>query len=76
MWILQSVLLRRENKTLKGGITETKYRRDWREGHPETVPPGDPSHIQTPNPDTFEALKKRLPTETCYNCVLRGSARA
>jgi hypothetical protein len=31
-----------------------------KEGHPETVPPGDPSQLQTPNPDTIADSKKYL----------------
>ena len=63
---------------LEGG---TKYRdkvwsRDWRKGHPETAPPGDPSHIQTPNPDTIVDAKKCLLTGAWYSCLLRGSASA
>jgi hypothetical protein len=30
----------------------------WKERHPETVPPGDPSHIQPPNPDTIAYARK------------------
>jgi hypothetical protein len=29
-------------------------------GHPETVPPGDPSDLQPPNPDTIANDKKYL----------------
>jgi hypothetical protein len=54
---------------------ETKYSREeiWRlnveqrlkeKGHLETTPPGDPSHIQTPNPDTIVDAKKYLLMET------------
>jgi hypothetical protein len=32
-------------------------------GHQETVPPGDPSHTQTPNTDTAVDAKKCLQTE-------------
>jgi hypothetical protein len=44
--------------------------------HPETVPHGDSSHMQTPNPDTTVDVKKCLPREACYSCLLRGSATA
>ena len=30
--------------------------------HPETAPPGDPSHIETPNPDNIAHAKKCLLT--------------
>jgi hypothetical protein len=43
-------ILRRGNKIHRGGDTETKCGTET--DHPETVPPGDPSHIQIPNPDT------------------------
>jgi hypothetical protein len=36
-----------------GGDTETKCRAEAeRKGHPETVPPGILSHMQSPSPDT------------------------
>ena len=41
-----------------------------------TAPPGDPSHIQTPNPDTIEDAKKCLMTGAWCSCLLRDSARA
>jgi hypothetical protein len=50
-----SVLLKRWNKILKGENIETKCRA-------ETVPPGDLSHIQTPNLDTIADAKKCLLT--------------
>ena len=37
-------------------------------------PPGDPSHIQTPNSDTIKDGKKCLMTGACYSCLLRSSA--
>ena len=58
-----------------GGSRETKSR-DWRKGHPETAPPGDPSHIQTPNPETIADAKKCLLKGACNTCLLRDSARA
>jgi hypothetical protein len=33
-----------------------------RKGHPETAPPGDPSHIQSPNPDAIVDAGKCLLT--------------
>ena len=46
-----------------------KYRnkvwiRDRRKVHPETAPPGDPSHIQSSNPDTIVDANKCLLTGT------------
>jgi hypothetical protein len=32
--------------------------RDWRKGHPETILPWDPSHVQPPNPDTIVDARK------------------
>jgi hypothetical protein len=47
---------------------------------PETVPPGNPSHIQTLNPDTIPrhycGCQCSLLTGTCYSCLLRGFSRA
>jgi hypothetical protein len=51
-----SVLLRRGNKILTEQI--------WRQSVEQTAPPGDPSHIQSPNPDTIEDDKK---------CLLKGA---
>ena len=33
-----------------------------KKGHPKTVPPGDPFHIQLPNPDTIVDANKCLQT--------------
>ena len=49
--------------------------RDWRKGHPDTAPPGDPSHIKSPNQDTFVDAKCLL-TGAWYICLLKGSASA
>ena len=40
---------------------------------PETAPPGDPYHIQPPNPDTIVDANTCLLTEACYSCLLKGS---
>jgi hypothetical protein len=32
----------------------------WRKGHPETAPPGYPSHIESPNPDAIMDAGKCL----------------
>jgi hypothetical protein len=44
--------------------------------HQETVPHGDPSHIQSPNADTIVDAKKCLLTGAWYSCLLGGSDRA
>jgi hypothetical protein len=46
---------------LSKGITRTKSRAET-EGNPETAPPGDPSYMQPPNPDTIADTKKCLLT--------------
>jgi hypothetical protein len=55
-----SYLLRRGNKLPMEGVTETKLGAEM--DHPETAPPGDPSHIQPPNPDTIAFASKILLT--------------
>jgi hypothetical protein len=59
-----SVLLRRGNKIPMGGNTEIKYgaESERRKDHPETAPPGDTSHIQSPNLDTMVDANKCLLT--------------
>jgi hypothetical protein len=47
-----------------------------KEVHPETAPPGNPSHLQPPNPNTIADAKKCLLTGDWYSCILRDSARA
>jgi hypothetical protein len=56
-----SVLLRSENKILTGGNMDTKCGAET-EGKaiPETVPPGDTFHIQSPKPDTIVDAGKCL----------------
>ena len=63
------VLLRRGNK-----YGNKVWSRDWSKGHSETAPPGDPFHIQLPNPDTIMDVNKCLLTGAWYSCLLRGSA--
>ena len=53
-----SYLLRRGNKLPMEGVTETTLGAEM--DHPETAPPGDPSHIQPPNPDTIAFASKML----------------
>jgi hypothetical protein len=47
-----------------------------KESYPETAPPEDPSHIQTPNPDIISDAKKCLLTRAWCSYLLRGSVRA
>jgi hypothetical protein len=37
---------------------------------------GNPSHMQTPSPDTIADTKKCLLTGTWYSSLLRGSAKS
>ena len=53
---------------------EKVWSRDWRKDHLETAPLGDPSHIQSPYPDTIVDDNKYLLTGAWYRCLLRGSA--
>jgi hypothetical protein len=69
-----SVLFGKGNKILTEG--DKVWSRDWRKGHPETAPLGDPSHKQPLNSDTIGDSKKCLLTRAWYSCLLRGSARA
>ena len=55
IWILQS-FLEEVNEIPMGRDKETKCRKD----HPWTAPPGDPSHIQSPNSDTVVDANKCL----------------
>ena len=57
-----SILLRRGNKIPMEGDTETKFRAEIEGKTIQTVPPGDPSHIQSPNPDTIVDTNKCLLT--------------
>ena len=53
-------LFRIVNKTPMEGVTETKFgaEKEERKDHPETAPPGDPSHNQPPNADTIAYASK------------------
>ena len=55
--VAASVLYRNVNKILTG-----VWSRDCKKGHPKTAPPGDPSHIQSPKPDTIADAKNHLLT--------------
>jgi hypothetical protein len=50
------------NNNLKRKYRDNEWSRDCRKGHPETFPPEDPSHMQTPNPDTIADATKCLLT--------------
>jgi hypothetical protein len=53
------------------------YLRDWRKERPSRdYPTRDPSHIQSPNPDTIADANKSFLTGAWYGCLLRGSASA
>jgi hypothetical protein len=58
-----SVLLRRGNKIPMGGVTKCGAETEGKV-HPENAPLGNPSHIQSPNPDTIVDANK---------CLLTGS---
>jgi hypothetical protein len=59
-----SVLFRRANKIFMGANMEIKCGAETEgKGYRETATPGDPSHIQSPNTDTFVDVKKCLLTE-------------
>jgi hypothetical protein len=60
---------------LPKGSAETKSGAETeRKAIQRLPPPKDPSHLQTPNPDTI--AKKHLLTRAWYGCPLRVSARA
>jgi hypothetical protein len=47
------------------------WRRDWWKGHPETAPPGDPSHMQLSNLDTIVEARKCLLKGAWYGFLLK-----
>jgi hypothetical protein len=59
-------------KAMQGQRVEQRLK----ERHSETIPPSDPLHLLTPNPDIIADAKKCLLTGTWYSCSLRGSASA
>ena len=69
-----SVLLRRKNKTgeeIQGQIEEQGLKKR----STETASPGEPPHIQPPNPSIIADAKKCLLTGTRHGRLLRGSPR-
>ena len=71
-----SILLRRRKNTQGRKYRCKVWSKDWKKGHPETAPPGDPSCIQSLNTDTIVDAKKCMLTRAWYSCPLRDSARA
>ena len=59
-----SFLLRMGNKIPMEGVTGTKFGAEkvGRKNHPETAPPGDPSHKQASKSDTIAYANKILLT--------------
>jgi hypothetical protein len=43
-----------------------------RKDHPETAPPGDPSHKQPPDPDTISYASMILLKGPCCSSLVRG----
>jgi hypothetical protein len=77
MWILRSFLEGEgEQNTHVRSYRDKVWSRDWRNDHPETAPPGDPSHKHPPKPDTILDANNSLLTGAWYSCLLRGSASA
>jgi hypothetical protein len=74
-WCILWTFLEGVTKTLGRSYKDKFQSREWSD-HPETAPPGDPSHIQLPNPDTIVDASKSLQTWAWYICLLRGSASA
>jgi hypothetical protein len=56
--------------------SSTHLSKNWRKGDPETDPPTDTSHIQTPNLDIISDANKCLLIGGLYSCLLRVSARS
>jgi hypothetical protein len=61
---------------VKRNYRDKEWSKDRRKGHPETAPPWDPSHLQTPKLDVIVDAKKYLLIGAWYSCPLRGCARA
>jgi hypothetical protein len=53
---------------------EKKMEQRLRKCHSEIIPPWDPSHLQTLNPNPIADAKKCLQIRTWYTCPLKGSA--
>jgi hypothetical protein len=59
-----SIRFRRGNKIAMEGVRGKVLNRDCRKSYRETTLSGDPSHIQSPDPDTIADAKKCLLTGT------------
>jgi hypothetical protein len=59
VWILLSIL-EGGNKAPMEGVTETQCGVETKDDHLVTDLPGDPSHLQSPNPDTVVDANKCL----------------
>jgi hypothetical protein len=58
-----SLLVRKgKQNTHRSKYRDKVWNSDRRKGHPETSPPGDPSYIQSPNPDTIVDAKQYMLT--------------
>jgi hypothetical protein len=51
---------------LRRQLYQAPVSRDRRNDHPETAPPGDPSHIQSPNPDTIVDINNFKAAYKCH----------
>jgi hypothetical protein len=72
VWILRS-FLEEEQNTHGRSYRNKVWSRYWRNDHPETAPPGDPSHTQSPNLDTLMDANKCLLSRAWYSSLLRDS---
>jgi len=63
-----------EQNTYRRNYVAKILRSVWKKGHPEIVPPGNTSHIQSPNADTIPNVTKCMFTGMWYRFHLRGSA--
>jgi hypothetical protein len=71
--VLQS-FLKAEQNTHGSKCGDKVSIRDCKKGHPDTAPPGDPSHLPSPKADII-VDDKRMLTGSWYSCPLRGSSR-
>jgi hypothetical protein len=71
-----SVLLRRENKNVKGGNMETKFEADIEGKAIQRLPHLGIHPIYSHQTQTLVDARKCLLTGALYRCLLRGSSRA
>jgi hypothetical protein len=69
MWIFQPFLQGGTKYSQEEKQRQSVEHRDWRKSHPETAPPRDPSHIQSPNLDSIADDHKCLLTGAWYLTV-------